>query len=52
MQMMVETWSGKSINVEGSDRWQIIDLERSGQHLSSLETLNFRRKQTNLAFDM
>ena len=49
MQMMVETWSGNSMhqNIEGSERLQIIDLERSvvGQHLSLLETTNFHRNK-------
>ena len=37
-------------NIEGSDKLQIIDLALLGQHLSLLETGNFHRKQTNLAF--
>ena len=44
MQMMAETWSGNSINVEGNDRWQCIDLERSRSTTELALNLKFSQK--------
>ena len=53
MQMMVETWSGSSIQtLKAVIDCKLLTLNILGQHLSLLETRNFNRKQTNLAFEV
>ena len=53
MQMMVETWSGNSIKtLKAMIDGKLLTLNVLGQHLSLLETRNFHRKQTNLAFEL
>ena len=51
--MMVETWSDNSIKtLKAVKDCKLLTLNVPGQHLSLLETKNFRRKQTNLAFEV
>ena len=53
MQMMVETWSGNSIKISKAViGCKLLTLNVLGQHLSLLETINFHRKQTKLAFEV
>ena len=53
MQIMVETWSGNSIKtLKAVIDGKLLTLNVLGQHLSLLETRNFHRKQTNLAFEV
>ena len=51
--MMVETWSGNSIKtLKAMIDIKLLTLNVPDQHLSLLETINFHRKQTNLAFEV
>ena len=52
MQMMVERGQATASNVEGSDRWQIIDLERYRSTTELAWNLKFSQKKPNLAFDV
>ena len=53
MQIMMETWSGNSIKTFKAviDR-KLLTLNVLGQQLILLETGNFHRKQTNVAFEL
>ena len=53
MLMMVETWAGNSIKtLKAVIHGKLLTLNVLGQHLSLLETRNFHRRQTNLAFEV
>ena len=53
MQMIVEMWSGNSIKIlKAVIDCKLLTLSVLGQHLSLLDTRNFHRKQTNLAFEV